>query len=56
MLTARGVAAAPDGDPQGTPLDAVAAAMRNRPDADALAQARETLAGHAESVGGVSGV
>ncbi|WJK36826.1 hypothetical protein [Solwaraspora sp. WMMA2065] len=55
MLTARGVAAAPDGDPQGTLFDAVAA-MRNRPDADVLAQARETLAGHAESVGGVSGV
>ncbi|MDG4765289.1 hypothetical protein O7632_14470 [Solwaraspora sp. WMMD406] len=46
LLAARGAAAAPDGDPQRTPLDGVAAAMRNRPDADVLAQARETVAEH----------
>ncbi|WFE21054.1 hypothetical protein O7621_24865 [Solwaraspora sp. WMMD937] len=48
LLAARGVAA-PDGDPQRAPLDGVAAAMRNRPDADALDRARETVAGHMPS-------
>ncbi|MFV2022912.1 hypothetical protein [Micromonospora sp. LOL_023] len=54
LLSARGVAPAPDAeqsavDAEQAVLDDVAAALRNRPDAQALAQAREAVAEHMPS-------
>jgi len=54
LLAARGVASAPNAerpavDAERAVLDEVAAAMRNRPDADVLDRARETVAVHMPS-------